>query len=104
MSYMVARRTSEIGIRMALGARRGDVQWTILRQVVFLALAGLLIGIPAAYAASRLIESFLFGIKAHDPASIAIAVAALFIATLAAGYAPARRASRIHPLAALRHE
>src|SRR5262249_2961993 len=77
MAYSVARRTGEIGIRMALGAQRGVVVRMILRQVMVVAAAGLAIGLPAALGASRLIESLLFGMKASDPAALAWAVAIL---------------------------
>jgi macrolide transport system ATP-binding/permease protein len=103
-SYTVARRTGEIGIRMALGAPRGRVVWMIIKQVAILAAVGLVIGLPVAFGASRLVESFLYGIKADDPASIVTAVVTMAIAAIAAGYGPARRASRIDPLVALRHE
>jgi macrolide transport system ATP-binding/permease protein len=103
-SYMVAKRTGEIGIRMALGARRGGVIWLVLRQAMVMAIVGLAIGLPVAYGSSRLVESFLFGIKANDPLALAAAVGTLVVAAILAGYAPARRASRIDPIAALRHE
>ena len=104
MSYVVARRTGEIGIRMALGAPRLRVLSMMLRQVAVLALVGLAIGVPLTFAASRLIESLLFGLKATDPGSIVIAVTTILAAVIAAGYAPARRASRIDPVVALRHQ
>ena len=104
MSYMVARRTGEIGVRMALGARRGGVVWMVMRQAAILAAAGLAIGLPVAFGASRLVESFLYGVKPGDPASIATAVATMVLSAIAASYVPARRASRIDPLVALRHE
>ncbi|HEY2018802.1 MAG TPA: ABC transporter permease [Bryobacteraceae bacterium] len=104
MSYTVARRTGEIGIRMALGAPRGAVVWMVLRQVFALALGGLAIGIPAAFGTSRLVESFLFGMKPNDPRALAAAVATLLGATILAGYIPARRASRIDPTIALRRD
>ena len=104
MAYAVARRTGEIGIRMALGAQRGVVVRMILRQVLVLAAAGLAIGLPTALGASRLIESFLFGTRANDPLALTLAVAILLMAALLAGYAPARKASRIDPMIALRHE
>ena len=104
MAYAVARRTGEIGLRMALGAGRGTVTWMILRDVCVLAAVGLAIAVPAAFAASRLIESFLFATKPNDPRAVALAAAILLAAALAAGYGPARRASRVDPLTALRHE
>ena len=104
MAYAVARRTREIGIRMALGARRGLVTWMVLREVCVLAALGLAIGVPVARAASRLVESFLFELKTNDPRALAVAVAILLSAALVAGYGPARRASRVDPMIALREE
>ena len=104
MSYKIARRTGEIGIRMALGARRGGVIWMVLREVLILAAVGFAIGLPVAVAASKLVESFLFGMKPNDPLALTLAAAILLAAAIAAGYAPARRASRIDPMVALRHE
>jgi ABC-type antimicrobial peptide transport system permease subunit len=104
MSYTVARRTGEIGIRMALGAPRGRVVWMVMRQVAIMGAIGLAIGLPAWWSASRLVESLLYGIKANDPSSIAAAIVTMAIALLAAGYTPARRASRIDPVIALRSE
>ena len=104
MAYAVARRTSEIGLRMALGAGRGAVIWMVLREVCVLAAVGLAIAVPTALATSRLIESFLFGMKPNDPRALALAAAILLAAALVAGYGPARRASRVDPMVALRHE
>jgi macrolide transport system ATP-binding/permease protein len=104
MAYAVARRTNEIGIRMALGAQPGRIVWIVLREVLLLTVAGLAIGLPVAYATSHLVQSFLFGMKANDPVAISIAVSILLGSSLIAGYFPARRASRIDPMAALRHE
>jgi macrolide transport system ATP-binding/permease protein len=104
MSYTVARRTGEIGIRMALGAHRRAVVWMVMREVAILALVGLAISVPAALFTSKFIGSFLFGMKPNDPLALAIAVAILLCAALLAGYVPARRASRIDPMVALRHE
>jgi macrolide transport system ATP-binding/permease protein len=104
LSYNVARRTGEIGIRVALGAQRGGVIWMVLREVFVLVALGLMIGVPAAFAASRLIESFLFGMKPNDPFALTLAVAILLCAALVAGWVPARRASRIDPMIALRQE
>jgi predicted permease len=103
-SYTVARRTGEIGIRMALGARRGTVIWMVLRDVLILAVLGLAISLPVAVGASKLVESLLFGVKPGDPPAVAAAVAILLSAALAAGYLPARKASRIDPMTAVRHE
>jgi len=103
-SYGVARRTGEIGIRMALGARRAVVMWMVLREVLTLAAIGLAISLPAALAASKLVESFLYGMKRNDPFALAAAVLTMAGATLLAGYVPARNASRVDPMAALRHE
>ena len=104
MSYTVAWRTGEIGIRMALGAHRRAVIWMVLREVALLAFVGLAISVPAALVASKFVESFLFGMKPNDPLALAIAVVILLAAALLAGYVPARRASRIDPMVALRHE
>jgi predicted permease len=104
MSYSVARRTKEIGVRMALGARRGRVVWMVMRELCVLAALGVVISMPIALASSRLIESFLFDVKPNDPRALASAVAALLGAALLAGYGPSRRASRVDPMIALRHE
>ena len=104
LSYMVARRTGEMGIRMALGAARGRVLSMVLRQAAILAIVGLAIGLPATFGASHLVASLLFDVKAGDPPSILTAVGTIGIAVIAAGYVPARRASRIDPLIALRFE
>jgi predicted permease len=104
MSYKVARRTCEIGIRMALGAQRGRVIWMVLGEVLLLAAVGLALSLPAALAASKLVESFLFAMKPNDPLALTGSAAILLIAAVLAGYLPARNASRIDPLDALRHE
>jgi len=104
VSYNVARRTGEIGIRMALGAQRTRVVGMVLRQVLVLAGVGLAIGLPAGFAASRLVASLLYEMKANDPLAISGAAVILLAAAILAGYAPARRASRIDPVVALRHE
>jgi predicted permease len=104
MTYTVARRTGEIGIRMALGAQRGTVVWMVLRQVLVLAAVGLAIGVPTALSISRFVESFLFGVKPNSPAALVAAAAILLSSVLLAGYVPARKASRIDPMTAVRHE
>jgi predicted permease len=104
MSYNVARRTGEIGIRMALGAQRSRVLWMVLREVLLLTAVGLAISVPTALAASKLVESFLFGMKPNDPLALTGSVVTLVSAAILAGYLPARHASRIEPMIALRHE
>jgi len=104
MAYTVARRTGEIGIRMALGAQRPGIIWMVLREVLAISAAGLVLGYGAARLTTRFVESFLFGLKPNDPLAIVAAVGILLAAALAAGYLPAWRASRIDPAAALRNE
>jgi macrolide transport system ATP-binding/permease protein len=104
VSYNVARRTGEIGIRMALGAQRGGVVRMVLGEVLAMAAVGLAIGMGAALATSKFVESFLYGMKPNDPLALTAAALTLLGAALLAGYAPARRASRIDPMMALRHE
>ncbi len=104
MAYAVARRTGEIGIRMALGAQREGIIWMVLREVLAISTAGLLLGYGAARLTTRFIEAFLFGLKPNDPLAIAAATGILLAAALAAGYLPAQRASRIDPAVALRNE
>lgn len=104
MAYAVARRTGEIGIRMALGATRRRVVWMVLREVATLSAFGLLIGLGAAYQTTAFLKSFLFGVKPNDPFAIGASVAILIACALLAGYLPAFRASRIDPMVALRNE
>jgi ABC-type antimicrobial peptide transport system permease subunit len=89
---------------MALGAQRGRVVWMVLREVVLVAAAGLAISLPAALAASKLVESYLFRMKPSDPLVLTGAVVTLMTAAIIAGYLPARHASRIDPMIALRHD
>jgi predicted permease len=113
MAYAVARRTNEIGIRVALGARPGGVAWLVLRETLALAAAGFAIGIPAAIALSPVLDrvlapawkdSFAYGLKPNDPGTIAAAVLVLATVGFVAGYFPARRAARVDPMTALRHD
>jgi len=104
LAYTVARRTPEIGVRMALGAARGSVLWMVLRESLLLAATGLAAGVPVALAGTRVLESLLFGLHPRDPWSLAAAAAAMLVLALLAGFIPARRASRVEPLVALRAE
>jgi ABC-type antimicrobial peptide transport system permease subunit len=104
MSYFVARRTSEIGIRMALGATRSSVVSMVLRGVVVQVGVGLALGIPCALFAGHLMASQLYGVGGYDPWALAGATLVLAICATAAGFIPARRASSIEPMKALRTE
>jgi ABC-type antimicrobial peptide transport system permease subunit len=104
MSYDVARRTNEIGIRMALGASANRVVRLALRETLLWVALGLALGLGAALATTRWLESLLFGLKPHDPLTIGLAALALLAVAAVAGYLPARRAARVDPLVALRHE
>jgi len=103
VSYTIARRTNEIGIRMALGAARRDVLWMVLRETMLLALLGVAIGVPAALAATRLISSRLFGLSAADPGTLIAATVILLGVALVAGAIPGSRATRVSPTQALRY-
>jgi predicted permease len=104
MSYSVARRIGEIGLRMALGAPRGEVLFLVMRETLLLVALGVTTGLVAAWTLARLAASQLFGITAHDPATLAGATAALILVALLAGFLPARRAAGIEPTEALRYE
>jgi predicted permease len=104
MSYVVSRRTNEIGIRMALGAARANVRWLVLREVLILVAIGIAIGAPAALLSSRLVASMLFGLHGNDPVTLLTAVFVMLLIAALAGYLPASRASRVDPMVALRYE
>jgi predicted permease len=103
-AYSVARRTSEIGVRVALGAQHADVLWLILRQTAAITVVGLALGIPAAIAATRLMRATLYGVEPGDPLSLAAAAGLMATVATAAGFFPAHRAARLDPLVALRHD
>jgi ABC-type antimicrobial peptide transport system permease subunit len=104
MSYAVTRRTREIGTRVALGAQQHNILWIVLRETLALTLLGIAIGVPCALATSRLIASTLFSVSSHDLATLAAVSLLLVAVALLAGYLPARRASAIDPIIALRTE
>jgi ABC-type antimicrobial peptide transport system permease subunit len=104
MSYVVSRRTNEIGVRMALGAKPVDVLWLVMRESLLLVAAGTAIGVPVALAAQRLVASMLFGLRPNEPVTLVGGVGLLLLVAALAGYLPARRASRIDPMISLRYE
>ena len=104
MNYEVARRTNEIGIRMALGAQSRSVLWMVLKESLVLLGVGVAIGIPAALAVTRLLKNQLFGLKANDPLTFAVAIFAVCVVTLVAAYFPALRATKVDPMVALRYD
>jgi predicted permease len=104
MSYSVSRRTNEIGIRMALGAQRASVVGMVLRESMILVAIGVVIGLAGAIAGGRFVESVLFGLSTTDTVTMTVAIGAIIIVSLMAGYLPARRAARVDPMVALRYE
>ena len=103
MAYGVTRRINEIGIRMALGARRVDVMWLVLRETVLLVSAGVALGVPVAMGVTRLVASRLYNVTSSDPVTISAATVLMILVALLAGYLPSRRAAR-DPMVALRYE
>jgi predicted permease len=104
LSFGVASRTREIGIRMALGAQAREVRFLILREAMLLVLIGVIVGLPAVFLATRFASTFLFGLTPTDPITIGLATVVMFGVTLVAGYIPARKATKVDPLVALRYE
>jgi predicted permease len=104
MAYRVSRRTAEIGVRMALGAQRGQVLWMVLRESLMVCAAGIVVGLPVALACSRLLRSMLFNLSPFDPLAFVLALVGVCLVTLLASAIPARRASSVNPIVALRYE
>jgi ABC-type antimicrobial peptide transport system permease subunit len=104
MAYTVASRTREIGIRMALGAFSGSVIWLVMREVLLLLGIGMSIGLPAAWALSRFVQTQLYGLTPNDPSTIVLAVVGIACVATMAGFFPARKATRVDPMRALRWE
>ena len=104
LAYMVARRTREIGIRMAIGAEPKDVSWLVLREVMTMSGLGLLIGLAIAFGLGMLIQSQLYGVKASDPLVFVSASVLLALVAFMAALLPARRAASVDPMVALRYE
>jgi ABC-type antimicrobial peptide transport system permease subunit len=104
VSLAVSRRTREIGIRTAIGARRGDLRRMIIARAMTPVTLGLAAGLAASFAASGLVRSLLFGVQPHDPLALAAGAGLLLLVALSAAYLPARRATRVDPVTALRQE
>jgi putative ABC transport system permease protein len=104
LAYLVVQRTREIGIRMALGAEPGDVRWLVVKEVGSMVIAGVVIGLPLAYAMAHYSESILYGVNAGSPLSYVLGLALIAVVALVACYLPARRATRVDPLVALRYQ
>jgi ABC-type antimicrobial peptide transport system permease subunit len=104
MAFLVARRTREIGVRMALGAVTGNVVWLVVREVLLMVAIGVAVGVPAALALTRLLGSQLYGIAPGDPATVVFATLGIAAIAALSAYFPARRATRVDPVNALRYE
>jgi hypothetical protein len=104
LAYVVSQRTRELGVRIALGASRGDLQWMVIRQAGGMLVAGVAVGMGLAFASGKLVSGFLYGVNSHDVWTMAAAPVLLLIVGLVAAYLPARRAARVDPMEALRAE
>jgi ABC-type antimicrobial peptide transport system permease subunit len=104
LAYVVSQRTREMGVRFALGAQQGDVIWLILRQAGMLVITGVALGLALAFASTRFIRSYLYGVSAHDTWTLAAVAVLIIVCGAAAAYLPARRAARVNPVEALRAE
>jgi ABC-type antimicrobial peptide transport system permease subunit len=104
LAFAVNRRTAEIGVRMALGAQAGHVRWMVLRESLIVCAAGIAIGLPLALAGSGILRSMLYGVAPGDPVTIALSLVGLLLVALVASWLPARRATSVQPMVALRAE
>jgi len=104
VAYAVTRRTQELGIRMALGARREDIFWMVLGDTLLTVGAGIVAGVPLGLAAVRLVSAKLFDVRAADPVALAVAILLMISVATVASFLPARRAAGVDPMMALRHE
>jgi ABC-type antimicrobial peptide transport system permease subunit len=104
LAYRVSRRTSEIGVRMALGAQRSEVLWMVLRESLLISVAGIIVGVPLAIAGAQLMRSMLFGVMPGDSFSYFAALLGVTLVALIASAIPARRAASVDPIVALRYE
>jgi predicted permease len=104
LSYAVSRRTSELGLRMALGASPGSVRWMVLRQTAGMVAIGIAVGVPLIVVLGRLVQGFLFGLRPTDPLTLAVAIGVLAAVAAVAGFLPAQRAARVDPIVALRSD
>jgi predicted permease len=104
LAYRVRRRTAEIGVRMALGAERSQILWMVLRDSLTISAGGIAVGLPLAIGCARLLRSMLFGVDPADLLTFAAVTAGIALVALAAGYLPARRATKVDPMVALRYE
>jgi ABC-type antimicrobial peptide transport system permease subunit len=103
-NFLNRRRTREIGIRISIGAQRGDVLWLFLRESTFLVVAGILIGLPLALALAGFLRKLLFDVSTNDPLGITVTLALLLLGGMFASLVPARRAARVNPVQALRYD
>jgi len=104
LAYVVSQRTRELGVRLALGARRGDLLWLVMRQASVMLICGVVVGLGLAVASGRVVRSYLYGVSARDGWTLGFVALVLIVAGLLAAYLPARRAALVDPMEALRAE